>query len=250
MSIASESWSLAGQVAIVTGAARGIGLETARLLASRGARVLATDVRESVHDLRGERIETRLADVSAEADAEATVAAALDRFGRLDILVSNAGRTLSRTLLETSLDEWEAMMATNARGSFLHLREAGKVMAAQGSGAIVAVGSVVSVVGMAQTAAYAASKGAVAQLVRTAALELGPSGVRVNAVAPGVVATDFIENFVEDSRATLAGYGHIHPLGRVAQPREIAEVVAFLASPAASFVAGAIVMADGGFTAG
>ncbi len=244
-----ESWSLAGQVAVVTGAARGIGREAVRLLVARGAQVVATDIRDDVDALASEQVATLQADAGDEEAVRATFTLALERFGRVDILVSNAGRTLNKLLAETSAADWDAILATNARGAFLHLREAGRIMAAQGSGAIVAVASVVSAVGMRETAAYSASKGAIAQLVKTAALELGPSGVRVNAVAPGVVATEILEGIVPDSRATLSSYGDVHALCRVAEPAEIAEVIVFLSSPAASFMTGALVMADGGYTA-
>jgi NAD(P)-dependent dehydrogenase (short-subunit alcohol dehydrogenase family) len=122
-------------------------------------------------------------------------------------------------------------------------------MIAGGSGVIVNVASIVAAVGMKDTAAYAASKGAIAQLTKVIAVEYGDRGIRANAVAPGVVETDILEGIVEDSRATLAGYGGAHPIGRVGQASEIAEVIAFLASPASSFMSGALVMADGGYTA-
>ena len=249
MTTLPQSWDLTGQVAVVTGAARGIGRETVRLLVARGARVVATDIRDDIDALASEGVATLRADVSEEETARATMALALERFGRLDILVSNAGRTLNKPLGETSVTDWDDVLRVNARGTFVHLREATRIMAAQGSGAIVAVASIVSAVGMRDTAAYSASKGAIAQLVKTAAIEFGDSGVRVNAVAPGVVATDILDGIVANSRETLSSYGHVHALGRVAQPTEIAEVIAFLASPAASFVTGALVMADGGYTA-
>ena len=123
-------------------------------------------------------------------------------------------------------------------------------MADAGGGAIVSVVSIVAAVGMKELAAYAASKGAITQLTKVIAVEYGDRGVRANAVAPGVVETDFLRSTgVEDSRAVLAGFGSAHPIGRVAQPAEIAEVIAFLASPASSFMTGALVMADGGYTA-
>jgi len=118
-----------------------------------------------------------------------------------------------------------------------------------GGGAIVNVASIVSAVGMKDTAVYAASKGAITQLTKVVAVEYGDRGIRANAVAPGVVETDILEGIVENSKATIASYGGAHPIGRVAQPIDIAEVIAFLASPASSFITGALVMADGGYTA-
>ncbi len=159
--------------------------QTDALVLDRGAQVVATDIREDVDALAGGKVATLQADARDEYAARVTLALALERFGRIDVLVSNAGRTLNRQLVETSAADWDAILATNARGAFLHLREAGRIMAAQGSGVIVAVASVVSAVGMRETAPYSASKGAIAQLVKTAALDLGTSGVRVNAVAPG-----------------------------------------------------------------
>lgn len=244
------SWSLEGQVAVVTGAARGIGRATVAMLRSRGARIVASDILEAVHRLAGDDIAALAGDVADEDVARRTIALATERFGRLDILVSNAGRTLDRPLTETSVEEWDAVMATNARGAFLHMREAVRVMADAGGGAIVQVASMVATVGMANLAAYAASKGTVTQLVKVIAAEHGARGIRANLIAPGVVETDFLQSTgVRDSRAALAAFGHVHPLGRVAQVEEIAEVIAFLASPAASFMTGALVMADGGYTA-
>ena len=244
-----ESWSLAGKVAIVTGAARGIGRATVDLLRARGALLVASDLSEAVRELESAEIATIVGDVADEEVAKRTMALATERFGRLDILVNNAGRTLNKPLLETSVEEWDSVLATNARGNFVHSREAVRVMAASG-GAIVSVVSVVASVAMKELAAYAASKGAITQLMKVIAVEYGAQGIRANAVAPGVVETDILQSTgVEDSRRTLAGYGDAHPIGRVAQASEIAEVIAFLASPASSFMTGALVMADGGYTA-
>ena len=245
-----DNWNFEGKVAVVTGAARGIGRAAVDLLRARGALIVASDLLESVRELEGGDIATIVGDVADEEVAKRTMALATERFGRLDILVSNAGRTLNKPLLETTVEEWDAVLATNARGSFVHAREAVRVMAANGGGAIVSVVSVVASVAMKEMSAYAASKGAITQLVRVIAAEYGAQGIRANAVAPGVVETDILQSTgVEDSRGTLAGYADAHPIGRVAQASEIAEVIAFLASPASSFITGALVMADGGYTA-
>jgi len=244
-----QSWSLGGKVAIVTGAARGIGRETVKLLRQRGASVVATDKNPSVHDLVGSEIATLEGDVSMEETAVRTIALAKERFGSVDILVNNAGRTMNRPLIEMSTADWDEVMTVNARGNFLHAREALKVMVEQASGTIVNVASIVSVVAMKDTAVYAASKGAIAQLTKVIAVEYGSQGIRANAVAPGVVETDILEGIVADSRVTLASYGDVHPLGRVAQPVDIAEIIAFLSAPASAFMTGALVMADGGYTA-
>ena len=245
-----ECWNLDGKVAVVTGAARGIGRATVDLLRLRGARIVASDLSDAVRALNSADVATVTGDVADEDVAKQTMAIATERFGRLDILVNNAGRTLNKPLLETSVAEWDAILTTNARGNFVHSREAVRVMAANGGGAIVSVVSVVAQVAMKELSAYAASKGAITQLVKVIAAEYGHQGIRANAVAPGVVETDILQSTgVADSRATLAGYGDAHPIGRVAQPSEIAEVIAFLASPASSFMTGALVMADGGYTA-
>lgn len=244
-----QGWDLSGKVAVVTGAARGIGLESVRLLRSRGARIVASDINPAVKDLAGEDIATFCGDVSKEATAIGTIALSLQRFGSIDILVNNAGRTMNKPLIDMSAADWDAIMAINARGNFLHSREAVRAMIGMGGGAIVNVASIVSAVGMKDTAVYAASKGAITQLTKVVAVEYGDRGIRANAVAPGVVETDILEGIVANSKVTLASYGGAHPIGRVAQPIDIAEVIAFLASPASSFITGALVMADGGYTA-
>ncbi|WGF88099.1 SDR family NAD(P)-dependent oxidoreductase [Marinivivus vitaminiproducens] len=244
-----QGWSLRGKVAVVTGAARGIGHKTVHMLHSRGARIVASDLNEAVHALAGDDVATLTGDVAEEETARRTIALANERFGGLDILVNNAGRTMNKPLIDMSLADWEGIMAINARGTFLHAREALRRMITGGGGVIVNVASLVSVVGMKDLAAYAASKGAIAQLTKVIAVEYGDRSVRANAVAPGVVETDILEGIVEDSRAKLASYGPVHPIGRVAQPADIAEIIAFLAAPASGFMTGALVMADGGYTA-
>lgn len=241
---------LEGRVAIVTGAAGGVGRATVELLHARGARVIAEDIKPSVLELAidGEVLPV-IGDVSQETTAREAVRLAVEQFGRLDILVNNAARIVNRTVLETSAEDWDSIMAINARGMFLHAREALRVMAPAKRGTIVNVGSYACVVALPTIGAYVASKGAVAQLTRVMAVENGEYGIRVNAVGPGDIVTGILDDQMPNGREFLAEHGKNNLLRRAAQPSEIAEVIAFLASDKASFITGALVMADGGHTA-
>ncbi|MFE7069052.1 SDR family NAD(P)-dependent oxidoreductase [Streptomyces sp. NPDC057620] len=246
-----ESAEFTGRTALVTGAARGVGKETVALLHARGAHVVAIDQRLEVEALPEEfpGVLAMCADITQEATAIRAVKSALDAFGGLDILVNNAGRALNKPITETTAEDWDAVMAVNTRGAFFCAREAFRAMKAGGGGAIVSTGSYTSTVALPEGAAYSASKGALAQLTKVLAVEGGPLGIRANLVAAGVIETDFLDTFRSDSRSYLASFAHAQPLGRVAQPEEIAEVLCFLASPRSSFVTGAVVAADGGYTA-
>jgi NAD(P)-dependent dehydrogenase (short-subunit alcohol dehydrogenase family) len=241
---------LQGKVAIVTGAASGIGRATALLFEARGAQVIAEDINPAVNDLAkgNEHILPFVGDVASEDSARRVMALAIERFGKLDILVNNAATIKYTRVLDLTLEEWNNTLSVNLTGAFLHSREAVRVMSLKKSGAIVNIGSYACFFGFPQIGAYAASKGGLAQLTRVLAVESIPHGIRVNAVGAGDVVTNLLNHFMPNGREFLAQHGKNAPIGRAAQPEELAEVAAFLASDKASFIVGSIVMADGGFS--
>ncbi len=245
--------SLAGKVALVTGATRGIGRAVAEELARRGARLVLTG--RSPEGLArvahvGPEVATVPLDLTADGAAEAAVGAALDRWGRLDVLVNNAGVLFPGTAMECTDEDWDRTFALNVTALFRLSRAAVRVMRPQG-GVIVNVASDWALVGARGALAYAASKGAVAQITRSMALDHAREGIRVNAVCPGDTDTDMLagEHAGEPRDAVLARLGADIPLGRVARPEEVARVVAFLASDDSSFMTGALVPVDGGNSA-
>jgi NAD(P)-dependent dehydrogenase (short-subunit alcohol dehydrogenase family) len=254
--ITTPSNEVEGKVALVTGAASGIGRAVAELLHARGAKVIAEDIDPAVKTMERDGLISLNADVTADGSAEKAIAMAVDKFGTLDVLVNNAGRIIYKELVEMSREDWNWQMETNVTGAFLHSRAAVKVMMTKKSGAIVNIASYASYFTFPGIAAYAASKGALAQLTRTLALEAIKHGIRVNAIGVGDVVTnllnhfrkDVLNHFRKDGREFLAQHGTKAPIGRAAQPPEIAEIVAFLASDRASFIVGSVVMADGGMS--
>jgi NAD(P)-dependent dehydrogenase (short-subunit alcohol dehydrogenase family) len=258
--MAERQGRVAGKVALVTGAAMGLGAATARALAREGATVMLSDREIAAGEAvaaeingAGGRAAFFTHDAGSEADWTAVVAATTTMFDRLDILVNNAGISGGLLpLLDHSLDDWRRVMAVNLDGVFLGLRHCGPVMAAQGAGSIINLSSILGKVGLANAAAYCASKGGVLMLTKAAALEWAPLGIRVNSVHPGFIDTPMVANAIHNAensnemRTLLIG---AHPLGRFGVPREIADAVLFLASDESSFMTGAELVVDGGYTA-
>jgi NAD(P)-dependent dehydrogenase (short-subunit alcohol dehydrogenase family) len=241
-----------GKVAIVTGAAGGVGSAVMRQLLERGASIVAVDLKAPAAELQGDKVAVVEGDASNAGTAERAVATAKERFGRIDVLVNNAAQIIYKGIADTSEEEWDRVMAVNVKSMFLHSRAVLPVMLEQGGGAIVNTASISGLIGLPAQAAYAASKGGVVQLTRQLAVEYGPQNIRVNAVAPGAIRTPFLMNLVEtmdDPDAMVAAIAADHPINRIAEADEIARSIVFLASDAASFTTGTILTVDGGFTA-
>jgi 3-oxoacyl-[acyl-carrier protein] reductase len=239
-----------GQTVLVTGGAKGIGAATAARLASEGAQVVVADFDEAAATETAERIGGRAVrcDVTSRADVEAAVAAAAES-GRLDVLVTCAGIIRDNLIHKMTDDDWEAVIATHLRGTFLAARAAQAVMTQQGSGSMVLVSSV-SALGNRGQANYSAAKAGLQGLTKTLAIELGRFGVRANCVAPGFIATAMTQQTAErigmsfdDFQATAAEQ---IPLRRVGQPEDVAGVIAFLCSDDAAYVTGQVIYVSGG----
>ena len=250
---------LQGKVALVTGAASGIGKAASILFAREGAAVVVVDVRELGREVAsgitksGGRASFVRADVTRAADCTSAVETALRSFGRLDLLVNNAGVIRRASVLDTSEEEWDRVRAVNVISIFLMSKAAIPAMARGGGGAIVNTGSGWGLVGGKNAASYCASKGAVVNLTRAMALDHASQRIRVNCVCPGDTDTPMLREEArqlgEDSEAFLRGSAE-RPLGRVGRPEEIAQAVLFLASDASSFVTGSVLVVDGGGLAG
>ncbi len=255
--VRAQTGRLPGKTAIVTGGGSGIGRASALLFAREGASVVVSDWQEESGAAVAREIEADggaatfiRADVSKEDDVRNLIAAAVDTYGRLDVLFNNAGieGEMNEPTGEASLDTWNRVIAINLTGVFLGCRYAIPEMLRLGGGSIVNMASVAGLVGFAGVPAYAASKGGVVQLTRTAALEYATQGIRVNAVCPGIIDTPMVRRAAPDE-ASLAAFAQLEPMGRLGLAEEVAALALFLASDEASFVTGAIIPVDGGYVA-
>ena len=247
------SGKLDGKGAIVTGVGSGLGRAIARELAREGARVLGCDVEDAAGEETMARIGSyRHADVSREADVQALVAAAVEAFGRLDVMVNNAAVQIERELVETTEDDLDRILAVNLKGVFFGCKHAVLAMRESGGGAIVNVASILALVGDGILAAYCAAKGGVLGITRATAVQYGGDGVRCNAVCPGDIDTPLVQAYFDaapDPAAKREEVAAEYPLGRIAQPDEIARAVVFLASDDSAFMSGQPLVVDGGLLA-
>jgi L-fucose dehydrogenase len=250
--------TFAGQSVLITGAARGIGRATAQAFVAAGAKVSLLDrdssaVAAAANELGGEgETQALVADVTSSAAVARAVAQCATAFGGLDVLVANAGISFARAIDEYTDDEWRQTLATNLDGAFYTVRAAVPHLKRNG-GSIVFVSSMTGLVGQSHGAAYDASKGALIAMTRSLALELAPARIRVNCVCPAGVDTPLMRAWaatLPDPEAVLRQQAQMHLPKRMAKPEEIASVVLFLASPAASFMTGTVIPVDGGATLG
>lgn len=247
---------LENYVALITGGASGIGEATVRLFVERGAKVVIADMDEE----KGRKIESELApnavfckaDVSNSEQVEEMFRMVEEKFGVLDVLFNNAAYSLSKTLWDTTEEDWDRVMTVNLKGYFLCAKYALPLLKKSSHGAIVCTGSELGIVGCVESLAYNTSKGGIIQFAKSLALELAPFGIRVNVVCPsGTETPAFVKDMSRsgDYEGECARLIASYPLRRLGQPVDIARAVAFLASEEASFITGTHLMVDGGYTA-
>ncbi len=253
MSETKLSWGLQGKVSIITGAANGIGQACARLFAEQGAKVVLADIQDAPGQALAQELQAQgqqasyvHCDVGHKADVDALVQQVLALHGRIDVLVSNAGIFKAAPFLEVSESDFDEVLRVNLKGAFLMGQAAARAMKASGGGAIVHMSSVNGVMAIPEIASYNVSKGGINQLTRAMALALADDGIRVNAVAPGTIATELARQAVLTSDAARTKILSRTPMKRLGEPEEVARTVAFLASDASSYITGEILTVDGG----
>ena len=242
--------SLAGKNAVVTGGGQGIGLGISRALLDAGAQLLVAQRSPLPAELKDASwIE---ADLAEAANYAAIAAAAEHHFGAVDILVNNAGIMFEQKLDEMRLDDWNRMLAINLTAPVFLSRELLPLLRAGGGGSIIHVGSIEGLAANPEHSAYCATKGGVHALTRAMAVDLGGDGIRVNAIAPGWIRSQLSDDYINaqaDPAAAWEGLYRMHPLGRIGEPADVGELAVFLASDAAAFVTGQVIVIDGGRTA-
>ena len=253
VSYGTQMFSLQGKSAVITGAGSGLGREAAKGMAMCGAKVALVDINpDAAHGLAdelsaaGAEVVVIEADIVRQADVETVAARTEDAFGSIDVLINSAGITRRHPLEDFSEEDWELVLDVNLKGTFLLNKIIGRHMLEAGHGSIVNFGSIGSLVAIPNSAAYCASKGGVAQLTKTVAVEWAARGVRVNAVIPGTFETALLRQCIAQNPAYEQEMLNRFPIGRFARPQEIVGACIFLASDASSYVTGHLLYVDGG----
>lgn len=241
--------------AVITGAAKGIGRATAELFAREGARLIVTDVdgagleevKNSLAD-SGAEVEAVVGDVAKTEDAKAMIRESVERFGKLDILVANAGVIPLNNIVDATVEDWDHVMSVDGRGMFLTCKYAVGAMLekAEPGGSIVCLSSISGLAGQSEQSTYGPAKFVASGITKHLAVEWADRGIRVNAVAPGTIQTEAVAELPESYKEPMKA---VHPIGRLGEPSEVAKAILFLASDEASFVTGAILPVDGGYLA-
>ncbi len=241
---------LAGKTAVITGGARGIGFAIAEKLSSLGAKIALVDIREDILteakdkiNAAGGEAEYFVCDVSDWEQVQKTVDAILERFGKVDILVNNAGITRDNLIMRLSPEDWDLVMNVNLKGAFLFIKGFVRHMMKNRYGKIINISSVVGLFGNAAQANYSASKAGLIGLTKSVAKELASRGIRCNAVAPGYIQTEMTEKLPQQAKDAFLS---VTPLGHPGKPEDVANVVAFLASPESDYITGEVIRVDGG----